>query len=162
MLRFDPGKFQWKWAAGLVLAIAVCVVAAVVVREWRRNANDFRRTQAQGNSNLPPSRLQPLIEHGLLIAGQLVFLNDVKLEAGPAKGVYFVVGAEGTTMLVLAAATSVSAAPHDRVDVNGTVRRLPSEWVMRKQWKLSAMQLKRLQAQKMFVEAASIDAETAD
>jgi len=44
----------------------------------------------------------------------------------------------------------------DSVDVRGTIRRLPSQWVMRKQWKLSRKQVKHLQEQEMYLQAEII------
>lgn len=89
------------------------------------------------------------------IVNDIVFFNNVQLEPGPSDNLYYAVGASGTRVLVLV--NSSKPLPDDNaVNLKGTVRRLPSTYVLSKKWKLTKDELQAANEQGIYIEAEKI------
>lgn len=85
--------------------------------------------------------------------GDMVFLNNVQLQAGPRPDLFVVSGARGVRMLVsFEAAKKFQAVPAE-VDIKGTIRRLPGLVALRKGWRLSKDQIHSFGKQRVYIAA---------
>ena len=86
--------------------------------------------------------------------GDMVFLNDVRLQAGPSPQLFVVSGAKGTRMLIaLDAAEGPRQAEPMTVDIKGLIRRLPASAILRRQWKLTKDQIQHFGPQQIYIAA---------
>jgi hypothetical protein len=95
--------------------------------------------------------------------GDLVFLNDVKVEPGPKAGIFIVRGAQGNRMLVVTD-DQKGARGFSKADVRGQIRKLPPWATLRKEWRLSKEQALHLSHDHIYIAAEYIkpQAESAD
>lgn len=86
--------------------------------------------------------------------GDMVFLNDVRLEAGLKPHVFVVSGFKGVRMLVVSGDEALP--PEQRpvtVDIKGRIRQMPSLAFLQKKWKLSKDQIRIFGRQKIYIAA---------
>lgn len=102
-----------------------------------------------------PARLAPLLGGDVdSEIGDMVFLNDVRLEAGPGPQLFFVSGAMGTRMLVrVDTASEPRPATPMTVDIKGVLCRLPGPAILRRGWKLTRDQIQVFGQQQIYIAA---------
>lgn len=133
--------------------VLVAVAGALVAGQGQTPAEK----RAAKRAELPPSRLDELVDSNIeQIEGSIVYLNDVKVEPGRAAGVAWVEGAQGTKMLVVAPGQDLDSEAKERVNVLGSVRRVPDASVMRSRWKLTRKEAKEVGKQGMYIEAERV------
>jgi hypothetical protein len=136
---------------GLLFALG----AAIVWHEW--DPIRERSLASAAASNTPSSIDSLLSENAKAILGDMVFLNDVVLTAGPKKGVFVVSGAMNSRMLVVFdLPNSLVGRSPVTVDIKGLIRRLPSSATLRKNWKLSQDQLHAFAGQEIYIAAENV------
>ena len=136
--------------ATLLLSVVV-FVAAWAVNRVIVNDMDF----SSGEATSPPSCIRPLLAGDVAAEiGDMVFLNDVRLKAGPEPQLFIVSGAEGTQMLIRLDSSngSIRATPM-KVDIKGLLRRLPAPGMLRKEWKLTKRQIHFFGHQQIYIAA---------
>jgi hypothetical protein len=115
-------------------------------------ANDlgFSTAQARSTSSAIGSLLvgNPSAE-----IGDAVFLNDVRLQAGPKPDLFVVSGAKGVRMLVSLESPQGFQFVPGSFDIKGTIRRLPTLEVLRKEWRLSKDEVHFFRKQQVYIAA---------
>jgi hypothetical protein len=108
----------------------------------------------------PPtaSRLAPLLVSNVSAEiGDMVFLNDVRLDTGPTPKLFVITGSNRLQMLVTLQTNKIANHPFSKtVDVKGILRRLPAPKVLRKEWMLSKEQIDSFERQGVYIAAESI------
>ena len=147
----------------IVMPLLLCVgVVAVLWGADRVIVSDMEYSSAGGVST--PSCISPLLagDVGAEI-GDMVFLNDVRLQPGPEPQLFVVSGAKGTRMLVaLDAANGPMRATPMTVDIKGLIRRLPASGILRRQWKLTKDQIQRFGPQQIYIAAEYVKGQDQD
>jgi hypothetical protein len=92
------------------------------------------------------------------VVNNIVFFNDVHLQAGPTADLYYAVGAAGNRVLV-SSQGSKSVPENGQVDIKGTVRYLPTSYTLKKKWKLTKEEIKAAREQGIYIEADQITAQ---
>ncbi|MGA9815185.1 MAG: hypothetical protein WBQ64_20555 [Terriglobales bacterium] len=113
---------------------------------------------ASGAALNTPSSIDSLLgENAKAMLGDMVYLNDVLLTAGPTKDVFVVSGAMNSRMLVVFELPNslVGRAPVT-VDIKGLIRRMPSPAMLRKDWKLSKDQVRAFSSQEIYIAAEGV------
>jgi hypothetical protein len=129
----------------------------VAVFAWKRETDMFDFEGASSAVASYPMQLTPLIAgNDKAKVDDLVYLTRVLLKPGPTPKVFFVAGSQGTQILTVAEADHVFATPGEMVDVRGTIRNTPAIGVLRKQWKLSAAEAKRVSQIPIYIESSFI------
>jgi hypothetical protein len=88
--------------------------------------------------------------------GELVYLRRVLLKAGPAPKMFFLTGSKGAQILTVTEGAHVIASPGNRVDVQGTIHSTPSVATLRKQWKVSLADAKRISETPIYIQCEFI------
>jgi hypothetical protein len=140
-------------AGMLVLAFfAVTVVGGFLLV---RSALDENRSPSSRVTNVPTQLGSLLSDNRNEVVNHIVFFNDVRLEPGPTDDIYYAVGAAGDRILVVSQGKKASS-DTDQVDIQGTVRSLPTSSTLTKKWKLDKQELKAVRDQGIYIEAAEI------
>ena len=114
------------------LALAGYISARQLFRRMERDVSI--RVKASDE----PSQIAPLLE-GLKHdppAGDIVFLRQVRIESGPAAGLFFAVDQRGSKIVVFSNSATMSSLTGKIADLTGTLARFPSLATMERQWKL--------------------------
>ena len=145
---------RWIYLALMVPVLIVALAAAVLI--WPINYAEGPYRPDPYRKYATPSTLTSLLNDDSL-AGQSVYLNEVRLVPGPQENQFVAYGAAGNPILVIAAGqktplpkTSVIA------NVQGLIRRLPSTWTLKHVWKLDAKQLKAFSDDQYYIAAQRI------
>lgn len=148
-------------AVVLPMLICVVVVAALWGADWGM-VGDMDYSSTGGVST--PSCIRPLLTGDIAAEiGDMVFLNDVRLQPGPEPKLFVVSDATGTRMLVaLDAANRAIRATPMAVDIKGLVRRLPASGILRKQWKFTKNQVQFFGPQKIYIAAEYVRRQNQD
>lgn len=147
---------QRAYRAFLVVPAVTLLLCIGVMGAWGLiNAvveNDIKFSSAEGSSTASAI--------GSLLAGDapgdigdMVFLSNVRLQAGPTPDLFVVSGARGARMLVYWEATKQVQAVQGDVDIKGIIRRLPAPKVLRKGWRLSKDQVHLFGKQQVYIAA---------
>lgn len=149
------GTQRTYWPSLIILAITFLLCIAVIQGRRLINAaiaNDIEFSPVEGSS-VPSAIGSLLVGSTSAEIGDAVFLNNVRLQAGPRPGLFVVSGARGVRMLVsLEAAKEFQLVP-GKVDIKGTIRRLPAFEVLRKGWKLSKDEVHFFGKQQIYIAA---------
>lgn len=149
------GKQRGYRALLVVLAITLMFCIGFIGARGLINTameNYLEVSAADGSS--PPSAIGSLLAGDTSAeVGDMVFLNNVRLQAGPTPDLFVVSGAKGVRMLVSVEATKQFQAVQVDVDIKGTLRRLPALKVLRKGWKLGKDQLHLFGKQQVYIAA---------
>src|SRR3954447_15957182 len=114
--------------------------------------NDIEFSPAEGSG--APSAIGSLLAGNTSAEiGDMVFLNNVRLEAGPTPDLFVVSGSKGVRMLVSVEATKQFQPIQGDVDIKGTIRRLPALKVLWKGWGLGKDQLHFFGKQQVYIAA---------
>jgi hypothetical protein len=138
----------------IVFAVAAFLLfaASAVVHHWNRDVERFAGLTTSGNADTPSS-LAPLLSGQVEpMIGDVVFLNDVRVKPGPKSDIFVVSGSARKHMLVVSDNTKHASALR-RVDIKGQIRRLPTEWTLRREWHLTPEQARSFGEQQIYVAA---------
>jgi hypothetical protein len=152
-------KQRWKVGITGVFCLWVVVSLLLVLHFWRNNRSETG-VDSQIVSRVPASsRIGPFLKEiqGKAVYGELVFLNDVKLEAGPKKNILYVLGKNGVRLLVLAESSRwIPGEPDDLHDVTGSLQNPPATSYMRRNWGLSKAEAETVREQGVYLLANAI------
>ncbi|MGH9502828.1 MAG: hypothetical protein ACRD20_08260 [Terriglobales bacterium] len=142
----------------MVAAAALLSLSALMAWHLADSAIERQaRYSAVGAVNTPSSLGALLTGNVGGEPGDMVFLNNVRLFAGPKPTLCIVSGAEGLQMLVVLEAPDLVAGHLPMtVDIKGLIRRLPSLAVLRKQWNLSKDQIQTFEKQRIYIAAERV------
>lgn len=123
--------------------VIVAVVLAFIALAGYVSARQlFRRMERDARIQVKainvPSELAPLLaglQHNSS-AGDIVFLREVRIEPGPAAGLFFAVDQRGSKMAVVSNAPAMSSFSGRVANLTGTITRFPPLATMERQWKL--------------------------
>ena len=140
----------------LVMTGLLFVLGAAIV--WHKWDPIMDRNITSGAALNTPSSIDSLLsENAKAILGDMVYLNDVMLTAGPKKDVFVVSGAMKSRMLVVFdLPNSLVGRTPVTVDIKGLIRRMPSPRMLRKDWKLSEDQLRAFASQEIYIAAENV------
>ena len=147
----------------LTLTISLLLGAGVVAGRQLVNHAAYY-TEFSASPAAAASRIAPLL-NGFTARdfGDVVFLNDVALNAGPRPELFIVADNTGTQMLVAwDAPKGFQYSNSTTVDVQGTLRQLPTAEVLEKVWKLTKNQAEALVKQKVYISAESVQKQRQD
>lgn len=153
-----PGKALLWYAVVVTLAgFILTTIIWLLVSAWKRQTDIFDFERASAAVARYPMQLGPLIAgNDKAKVDELVYLTHVLLKPGPTPKVFFVAGSQGTQILTVAEAAHVVATPGEMVDVRGTIRNTPAIGILRKQWKLSVAEAKRVSQIPIYIESSFI------
>ncbi|MGC2184640.1 MAG: hypothetical protein WA637_15275 [Terriglobales bacterium] len=136
----------------LITGLLFVLVAAIVWHNW--DPLKERDMAARAALNTPSSIDSLLRENAKAMPGDMVYLNDVVLSAGPNKDLFVVSGAMDSRMLVVFdLPNSLVQRTPVTVDIKGLIRRLPSPAMLRKDWKLNKEQVRAFAGQEIYIAA---------
>ena len=141
-------------ASLIVLAMTLLCIGLIAALRLINTAmeNDIELSPAE-RSSAPSAIGSLMVGNPSAEIGDMVFLNDVRLQAGPKPDLFVVSGSRGVRMLVsLEAAKEIQAAP-GKVDIKGTIRQLPTLQVLRKGWRLNKDQVHFFGKQQVYIAA---------
>jgi hypothetical protein len=144
------------WSVVLVTLVGFVLTTTVWVAlsDWKRGTGAFDFGRASEAVASYPMRLNTLVTgNDKATVGELVYLTDVLLKPGPTPKLFFLAGSHGTEIMTVAEGAHVVAAPGDMVDVRGTIRNTPSVTALRKQWKLSLGDARRISDIPIYIES---------
>jgi hypothetical protein len=147
-----------RWPVLLTLTVAlILVLGALTARSVVRAMDRDGGNSTAGSASIPSS-IEPLLAgENRAEPGDVVFLNKVRLQAGPKPGIVIVSSDKGTRMLVIwQSAGSTAAQPPSVANIEGQVRRLPSAAVLRKDWKLNNDEIRSFSQQQIYIAAEYI------
>lgn len=143
----------------LVIAVSGLLFVAGSLLVWGYYRTMERRIWLSPTAAVStPSSIGPLLgANAQGTFGDMVFLHNVLLEAGPTPDVFVLSGAENLRMLLVSNAPN-SFAEHTpiTVDIKGLIRRLPSSATLRKEWKLTKEQIHLFGQQQIYIAAESV------
>ena len=155
-------EFVMRHSIGIRLAVAVTAMTAFLLlvlagAHYLDEGLESGSTAFASMKSSTPSSLVPLLSTPIRkLVGDAVFLNDVQLKKGPKPGIFFAEGVHGRQMLVLSD-DKKSSGTFGKVDIKGQIRRLPEAQMLRKEWHLTARQVKSLQNQNLYISAEYIE-----
>jgi hypothetical protein len=144
----------WKYVLALILCGLSIGMLWLLVSAWKRRTSDFGLERVSEPMAIQPMRLNSLIRgNNRAAAGEIVYLTGVLLKPGPTPKVFFLTGSQGTQILTVAEGAHVVATPGQTVNVRGTIRNTPSLTVLRKRWKLSLADARRVSEIPIYIES---------
>lgn len=150
-------KTHWQL---LILLIVTLLLSGGVTAAWRAIDKAIASDADFSTDEVPTtvSRLAPLVVSNVSVEiGDMVFLNNVRLDVGPKPNLFVVTGSNGLRMLVTLETNDRPSAPLPKsVDVKGIIRRLPAPRILRKEWTLSTDQIDHFGRQGVYIAAESI------
>ncbi|MGE5113397.1 MAG: hypothetical protein ACM3JB_21235 [Acidobacteriaceae bacterium] len=150
---------RWKIGIAAVFCLWVVVSLLLVQHFWWNNRNEVAFDSHNVSRESTSSRIGPFLKQiqGKAIYGQLVFLNDVRLEPGPKKNIFYVLGKNSVRLLVLAESSHWSPGkPDDLHDVTGSLQDPPATSYMRRNWGLSKAEAETVREQGVYLLANAI------
>ena len=146
-------KFSWRLLAAVVLALAGVIVIVLVARDGSTVKPAPISAESRGLAT--PSELSSVLADET--AGRQVFLNRVQLSPASKEDQYLARGARGQHMLVIAAGKAPQLDGPAVANVRGITHVLPSERVLRRDWKLDKKQRKLVAGQRFYIAAQEIE-----
>jgi hypothetical protein len=140
--------------SALLLVVAAVVVTIAALGIHRLTADrDWSAGEPSATSDPVPSSLATLVAiKASSSLGEVVFLNDVKVERGPKPGIFIVRGTQGNRILVVADDLQETSG-FSNADVRGQIRKLPSVPTLRKEWRLSKEQAHEFADDQIYIAA---------
>lgn len=144
----------WCAVVFMLVGLVLTTIIWLFVSAWKRPANiSLFETDSQPVTSFP-MQIGPLITgKDKATVGELVYLSDVLLKPGPAPKVFFLIGSQGAQILTVAEGAHVLATPGNTVDIRGTIRSTPPIATLRKQWKLSLAEARRVRGIPVYIES---------
>jgi hypothetical protein len=147
----------WYAVVFTLLGLVLTTIMWLLVSAWKRptDVSLFERPLQTVASS--PMQVGPLITgKDKATVGELVYLRRVLLKAGPAPKMFFLTGSKGAQILTVTEGAHVIASPGNRVDVQGTIHSTPSVATLRKQWKVSLADAKRISETPIYIQCEFI------
>ena len=120
----------------VVLAVLVFLASAGYLsarQAFRKMARDIR---IQVKASDTPSEVAPLMDSLSSSIGDIVFLREIRIEPGPAAGLFFVVDRKGNKMAVRSDTLTMKSFAGKMANLTGAITRFPSLATMQHEWKL--------------------------
>jgi hypothetical protein len=157
---------MWRRKSGLDLAVqltgALWLFITITLFLTGCERRNYQHDSQHAGKDSVGTVLGPFVDElkGTTFHNQLVFLNNVKLEAGPKEGVMYAVGQQGIKVLLITNLRK-QARPLDgeTADVTGLLQRPPSRTAMRANWHLSKVSASEVAAQDVVIVAREIHVE---
>jgi len=154
----EPRKaLLWYAVVFTLLGLVLTTTMWLLVSAWKRptDVSLFERPLQTVASS--PMQVGPLITgKDKATVGELVYLRRVLLKAGPGPTMFFLTGSKGAQILTVTEGSHVIASPGNRVDVQGTIHSTPSVATLRKQWKVSLADAKRISEVPIYIQSEFI------
>jgi hypothetical protein len=156
LLRKTGTALHSRWMLLLLLIPVVLLAMAAAMLIWPINYAEGPYRPDPYRQYATPSSLTSLLNDDSL-AGESVYLNDVSLMPGAKENEYIAQGSAGHAILVITNGPA-SALPKEPTiaDVQGVIRPLPSDRVLKRVWKLNGKLLAAVSAGEYYVSAQSI------
>ena len=155
------GRTRLRLVPAIVASgVLMCVVgAAIMWSHWDPIERDLLFSANAATAT--PSSITPLLGKNAAAAlGDMVYLNNVLLQAGPKPNIFVISGAHKAEMLIVSdLPTSLAGRTPITVDIKGLIRRLPSRTTLRRSWKLSTDQVHAFEKQQIYIAAESVTAQ---
>ena len=146
------------WPISIVVAVTF-VVSVGAIEAWR-TADSYAAEMDLLSEDIPAtaSCLASLLTGDPRAeAGDMVFLNDVKLKPGPQPQLFIAIGAKGQRLLVRWEAKDQAGQPSPQiVDIKGIVRQMPTPRILHTEWLLSKKEIEVLGRQSLYIAAESV------
>jgi len=144
----------------IVLVVVVTLVVSVgAIAAWR-TADSFAAEMDLSSENIPAtaSCLASLLTGDARAeAGDMVFLNDVKLKPGPKPPLFIAIGAKGERLLVRWEGKKQTEQPTPVVvDIIGIIRQMPTPRILHTEWLISKKEIEVLGRQSVYIAALSV------
>jgi hypothetical protein len=144
----------WYAVVFTLLGLALTTIICLLVSAWKRPTDTSLFERPSQTVASSPMQVAPLITgKDKAMVGELVYLRRVLLKAGPAPKMFFLTGSKGAQILTVAEGVHVIATPGNTVDVQGTIHSTPSVTTLRKQWKVSLADAKRISEIPIYIES---------
>jgi len=142
----------------LILVAATLVVSVVAVAGWRTGEWYAADLNLSEDDPVTASCLASLLsDNPREAAGDMVFLNNVKLKPGPQPQLFIAVGAKGKRLLVRWEAKKQAGQPSPQiVDIKGIIRQMPTPRILHTEWLLSKKEIEVLGRQSVYIAAESV------
>ena len=141
------------------ILIVVAVILVGAIEAWR-TADSYAAEMDLLSEDIPAtaSCLASLLTGDPRAeAGDMVFLNDVKLKPGPQPQLFIAIGAKGQRLLVRWEAKDQAGQPSPQiVDIKGIVRQMPTPRILHTEWLLSKKEIEVLGRQGVYIAAESV------
>ncbi len=150
--RKNRGWFR-RWTGRIVISTFVALAVAGGGVLLLSDANGVRGASASDGP--VPTNIGAFLDSPDLAGslGQIVFLNDVRIQRGAAGGVLVAEDPAGRSLIVVPKETSLKIEDGQFADVMGTIAPLPPVATMKKIWKLSPEEAKSRQADAVYIDA---------
>jgi len=141
------------------ILIVVAVILVGAIEAWR-TADLYAAEMDLSSEDVPAtaSCFASLLTGDLRAeAGDMVFLNDVKLKPGPQPQLFIAIGAKGERLLVRWEDKKQTPQPTPLiVDIKGIVRLMPTPKILHTEWLLSKKEIEVLGRQGVYIAAESV------
>ncbi len=144
-----------RWRARIVLS-AFVVLSVLTGGVLLLSALDANGASGASRSGGPvPTNIGAFLDSPEMAGslGQIVFLNDVRIQRGAAAGVLVARDPAGRSLIVVPKETTLRIEDGQLADVMGAIAPLPSVPAMRKLWKLSPEEAKSRRADTIYIDA---------
>ncbi|HEY7097383.1 MAG TPA: hypothetical protein VH437_11705 [Terriglobales bacterium] len=153
-----PRRTLLWYAVVLILAsLIIATIICLLVSAWRQPTNISYLEKSSPTVANYPMQVSPLFAgNNKAKIGELVYLTHVLLKPGPTQRIFFLAGSKGSKILTAVEGAHLAATPGDTVDVRGTIRGTPSVTILRKRWKLSLVDAKRVSQMSIYIDSEFI------
>jgi hypothetical protein len=123
---------------GIIATVIVFFVFAGYLSARQLFRRMERETRIQVKATDAPSELSSLLADlkGGSSIGDIVFLREIRIEPGPASGLFYAVDCRGARMLVLSSVSTIRSFEGRIANLSGAITRFPSLAAMQQEWKL--------------------------
>jgi len=153
-------RFSRRALWPILFIVSVILVGWVGAIEAWRTADSYAAEMDLSSDDIPAtaSCLTSLLTGDPRAeAGDMVFLNDVKLRPGPKPQLFIAVGAKGERLLVRWEAKRQAGQPSPQiVDITGIIRQMPTPRILQSEWLLSKKETEVLGRQSVYIAAESV------
>ena len=148
------------WRSHLLAAVVIAILATGVIAAFGSLREMVAATAPDSHEGLtPPTDVTSLLRPDPLRSsiGEFVFLNDVRLEAGPAPSLFYAIGASHNKVLVQFGSNKVASGKHSsRMNIQGVIHGMPNPSLARSEWGLSKKASRELAGQPFYIVAKEI------
>jgi hypothetical protein len=164
-MRNGDRHSAWHVRHGRGLSLALAVALVFAAGGWtvhRLDVSEEREARWEVRADRPATDIGAFLRSPTLDAtvGGLLFFNDVRVTAGPKPGVFFLRDGKGNRLLAQWQGAKADLPPQGAVvDVSGLLRRLPSSWVLTREWKLGKQEARQVGNEEVYLEVVRIEHE---
>jgi hypothetical protein len=148
------------WKSHLFAAITIAALATGVIAAFGSLRQIVAATAPNSYEGpTPPSELTSLLRNDPMHSnvGEFVFLNDVRLKAGPAPSLFYAIGAADDRVLVQFESAKLRPGKDSlSVDIQGVIHKMPGASLAHREWQVSRSTWKKLAVQPIYVVAKEV------